>query len=123
MLSETYIERLADESPNDRNDRAIRTAAAWYASHLKTHANTPNVHLWTDDVGNALRATTDLGLNVWSTTKLVEAFKDTVPELSDIHALHDTTSYDKGPSEQYVEVPSLIQIFFDAQGDSTGCSI
>lgn len=32
---ETYIERRKDESANDRNDRAIRTAASWYDEHLK----------------------------------------------------------------------------------------
>lgn len=32
---ETYIERGKDESSNDRNDRAIRTAASWYSKHLK----------------------------------------------------------------------------------------
>ncbi|XP_068720951.1 exosome complex exonuclease RRP44-like isoform X1 [Montipora capricornis] len=32
---ETYIERGKDESPNDRNDRAIRVAASWYNKHLK----------------------------------------------------------------------------------------
>lgn len=32
---ETYIERRKEESSNDRNDRAIRTAASWYDEHLK----------------------------------------------------------------------------------------
>ena len=31
---ETYITAQAGESPNDRNDRAIRTAAAWYDARL-----------------------------------------------------------------------------------------
>ena len=30
----TYIDRLPGESPNDRNDRAIRVAAKWYVSHF-----------------------------------------------------------------------------------------
>lgn len=29
IYRETYIERRKDESANDRNDRAIRTAARW----------------------------------------------------------------------------------------------
>ena len=29
--AETYVERRPGESANDRNDRAIRRAAAWYA--------------------------------------------------------------------------------------------
>ena len=32
---DTYIEREAGESANDRNDRAIRTATRWYRDHLK----------------------------------------------------------------------------------------
>jgi exosome complex exonuclease DIS3/RRP44 len=31
---ETHIERTKGETPNDRNDRAIRVAAKWYQSHL-----------------------------------------------------------------------------------------
>ncbi|KAI9142132.1 exosome complex exonuclease RRP44 [Paraphysoderma sedebokerense] len=31
---ETYVERLKDESPNDRNDRAIRVTTKWYNEHL-----------------------------------------------------------------------------------------
>eukprot|EP00037_Helgoeca_nana_P036307 m.10789 g.10789 ORF g.10789 m.10789 type:complete len:1012 (+) comp7149_c0_seq1:34-3069(+) len=30
----TYIDKLEGESPNDRNDRAIRVAAKWYAEHV-----------------------------------------------------------------------------------------
>jgi hypothetical protein len=35
LYRETFIEKLKDESPNDRNDRAIRVAVKWYADHLK----------------------------------------------------------------------------------------
>ncbi|KAJ2531729.1 exosome catalytic subunit dis3, partial [Coemansia sp. RSA 1937] len=38
---ETFIERNADESPNDRNDRAIRTAVVWLTKHLKPLEITP----------------------------------------------------------------------------------
>ena len=31
----TYIDREPNESSNDRNDRAIRVATAWYEGHLK----------------------------------------------------------------------------------------
>ena len=31
----TYIDREPNESCNDRNDRAIRVATAWYEEHLK----------------------------------------------------------------------------------------
>ncbi|KAJ2719723.1 exosome catalytic subunit dis3 [Coemansia sp. Benny D115] len=32
---ETFVDRQAGESPNDRNDRAIRTATRWLQQHLK----------------------------------------------------------------------------------------
>ena len=34
---ETYVKQEAGESPNDRNDRAIRVAAAWYTARLPGH--------------------------------------------------------------------------------------
>ncbi|KAJ2790678.1 exosome catalytic subunit dis3, partial [Coemansia guatemalensis] len=38
---ETFIERTANESPNDRNDRAIRMAVKWLRSHLGPASITP----------------------------------------------------------------------------------
>ncbi|KAJ2124004.1 exosome catalytic subunit dis3 [Coemansia sp. RSA 720] len=38
---ETFIERNVDESPNDRNDRAIRTAVVWLTKHLAPLSITP----------------------------------------------------------------------------------
>ena len=34
---ETYIQQDPGESPNDRNDRALRVAAAWYTRRLPAH--------------------------------------------------------------------------------------
>ncbi|XP_071991431.1 exosome complex exonuclease RRP44 [Engystomops pustulosus] len=55
---ETYIEREQGESANDRNDRAIRTAAQWYAKHLKKSADIKNLEvlLITNDRGNKQKA-------------------------------------------------------------------
>ncbi|KAK5691180.1 exosome catalytic subunit dis3 [Elasticomyces elasticus] len=36
---ETYVQRDAAETINDRNDRAVRKACAWYAQHLQQAAN------------------------------------------------------------------------------------
>ena len=52
--SGTFIERQPSESPNDRNDRAIRKAAWWYSTHLP--ANAPPVILITNDQGNKQKA-------------------------------------------------------------------
>ncbi|KAJ3157031.1 exosome catalytic subunit dis3 [Geranomyces variabilis] len=53
---DTYVERRADESPNDRNDRAIRTAVAWYNMHLD---GKPQAVLITDDADNRRKADVD----------------------------------------------------------------
>lgn len=49
------MERGPGERPNDRNDRAIRKAAAWYASHLSANnigGQFPRIVLLTDDEKN-----------------------------------------------------------------------
>ncbi|XP_063824089.1 exosome complex exonuclease RRP44 [Ostrinia nubilalis] len=52
---DTYIERGPGEKQNDRNDRAIRKASSWYASHLSANnvgGNFPKIVLLTDDESN-----------------------------------------------------------------------
>lgn len=52
---DTYGERQPGESANDRNDRAIRIATAWYESHLKKSFENDTqlrVILLTDDKKN-----------------------------------------------------------------------
>lgn len=52
---DTYVERNQGEKPNDRNDRAIRRAASWYASHLSINSldgKFPQIVLLTDDEKN-----------------------------------------------------------------------
>lgn len=57
---DTYVTRLAGETPNDRNDRAIRVAAAWYQTHLQhLHIDSVNIVLLTDDTANRLKAETE----------------------------------------------------------------
>lgn len=51
----------AGESPNDRNDRAIRVAAKWYADRFPS----VKVLLLSNDVDNRRKAT-DLGLQTMS---------------------------------------------------------
>ncbi|CAG5119546.1 unnamed protein product, partial [Candidula unifasciata] len=46
----TYIERKPGESANDRNDRAVRKAVAWYVDHLKESGI--EVVLLTNDMEN-----------------------------------------------------------------------
>lgn len=63
--SETAIVRDEDESSNDRNDRAIRTATAWYAQHLslsyppirgQATPQLPPIVLLTEDAANREKA-------------------------------------------------------------------
>lgn len=49
----TKVERLADETINDRNDRAIRVTAKWYVEHLnRTTKNPPEILFLTNDRKN-----------------------------------------------------------------------
>ncbi|BFZ19682.1 hypothetical protein BsWGS_22722 [Bradybaena similaris] len=50
----TYIERKPKESANDRNDRAVRKAVAWYVDHLKD--TEIKVILLTNDMENKRQA-------------------------------------------------------------------
>ncbi|XP_075091255.1 exosome complex exonuclease RRP44 homolog A-like isoform X1 [Nicotiana tabacum] len=50
---DTYVEAMAGESPNDRNDRAIRVAAKWYHDHL---GSAVSVLLITNDRENKKKA-------------------------------------------------------------------
>lgn len=56
---DTYVERQPGESANDRNDRAIRVAVAWYENHLKQSAKDNGgirVVLLSDDKKNLEKA-------------------------------------------------------------------
>ncbi|KAJ6084030.1 Exosome complex exonuclease dis3 [Penicillium sp. IBT 16267x] len=60
---ETHVRREPDESINDRNDRAVRTVASWYAEHLrasskkgKKEKSVPAIVVITDDKENLRKA-------------------------------------------------------------------
>lgn len=55
----TAITGLEGETPNDRNDRAIRTAVKWYSGHLKQGPRSLQVLLLSDDAENVKRAQAD----------------------------------------------------------------
>ncbi|KAL3525159.1 hypothetical protein ACH5RR_013531 [Cinchona calisaya] len=50
---DTYVKEMAGETPNDRNDRAIRVATQWYQNHL---GNAVRVLLLTNDRENKRKA-------------------------------------------------------------------
>jgi hypothetical protein len=67
-VRETAIVRLPAETPNDRNDRGIRAATAWYNAHVaraRGGARAPQAVLLTDDAENR-RLAREAGLPVAS---------------------------------------------------------
>ncbi|KAL4433106.1 hypothetical protein ABPG77_006533 [Micractinium sp. CCAP 211/92] len=76
---ETYVKQEPGESPNDRNDRAIRVAAAWYTARLPAH----KVILLTDDADNRLKAA-ELGVEALSSAGYARLRAEDAPELQDL---------------------------------------
>lgn len=66
---DTYVKQMAGESPNDRNDRAIRVATQWYQSHLGAAAR---VLLITNDRENKRKATEE-GISAETVESYVKA--------------------------------------------------
>ncbi|KAG0260863.1 exosome catalytic subunit dis3 [Mortierella polycephala] len=95
---ETFIEKLKDETPNDRNDRAIRVATKWYAKHIQGLKPNVSMVMMTDDVANRAKATAD-GLQAVSVKWYIEALENT--ELLDM--ISDTKELDDGQQLLYVE--------------------
>ena len=95
---ECYVARLPAESPNDRNDRAIRVVCQWYRSHLAHATQAPQqpshqqqqveIILVTNDRENAERARSMSGVEhvkAMSVKSYVAHFlADAHPELLDI---------------------------------------
>ncbi|XP_010918352.1 exosome complex exonuclease RRP44 homolog A isoform X2 [Elaeis guineensis] len=85
---DTYVKEMVGESPNDRNDRAIRVAARWYQSHL---GGSIQVLLITNDKENKRKAIEE-GLSAETVESYVKSLGQ--PNLLDLVAL--PTSEDVG---------------------------
>ena len=82
---DTNVVRFADESPNDRNDRAIRQAAAYYTAHLRTHAlpgHADTTVIVSEDVENVHKARVE-GLEACSVREYITGFQN-AEQLSDL---------------------------------------
>ncbi|KAK4110511.1 RNB-domain-containing protein [Canariomyces notabilis] len=87
---ETHVARRDGESVNDRNDRAVRRAVAWYGEHLaRSGANkVPAVVMLTNDRDN-LRKAKQEGIHACSLADYVRQLKDSerlldmIPEMED----------------------------------------
>jgi len=84
FFRETYVERLPDETQNDRNDRAIRRVAHWYRRHIVG----PEVLLLTDDRACRARARAD-GLQALTARELVERMRAQFPDCGEKLALRE----------------------------------
>lgn len=78
---ETYVKQEPGETPNDRNDRAIRVAAAWYTARLPSH----KVILLTDDADSRRKAA-DLGVEALGSAAYARLRAGDAPELQDLVA-------------------------------------
>ncbi|KAK6203161.1 exoribonuclease required for 3 end formation of 5.8S rRNA [Scheffersomyces amazonensis] len=70
----TYINRLKNESINDRNDRAIRKVASWYNTHLNDNNNSHEnikIILLCNDKDNRLKANSE-GINALSLLEYID---------------------------------------------------
>ncbi|KAK4128190.1 RNB-domain-containing protein [Parathielavia appendiculata] len=74
---ETHVARQEGESVNDRNDRAVRKAVAWYGQHLaRTKAKTvPAVVMLSNDRDN-LRKAKQEGISACSLAEYVKQLRD-----------------------------------------------
>ncbi|KAF4471923.1 hypothetical protein FALBO_1165 [Fusarium albosuccineum] len=74
---ETFVHREANETVNDRNDRAVRLAVKWYGEHLaRTKAKKlPAVVMLSDDQDNLRKAKAD-GLHASSLRDYVSGLED-----------------------------------------------
>ncbi|PBK71312.1 RNB-domain-containing protein [Armillaria solidipes] len=74
---ETAIVREEGETPNDRNDRGIRKATAWYSTHISsTHRQKgPAVILLTEDAANRQKAEAE-GITSISVRRYVEGMSN-----------------------------------------------
>ncbi|KAI0791122.1 RNB-domain-containing protein [Abortiporus biennis] len=84
LCSDTAVVRNEDETPNDRNDRGIRKATAWYNTHIslshlpirdQPRQPIPVATLLTDDAANRKKAEQE-GFSCLSVRKYVEGMKN-----------------------------------------------
>ncbi|GAM19631.1 hypothetical protein SAMD00019534_028060, partial [Acytostelium subglobosum LB1] len=95
----TAIERESGETPNDRNDRAIRVATEWYRAHLSKYK--VKVNLVTNDKDNLKKAKA-LGLDGMTIQDLVMQMSEEHPSLVDkLSAPDDDEHTDSTDSKRF----------------------
>ncbi|EER45317.1 mitotic control protein dis3 [Histoplasma capsulatum H143] len=96
---ETHVRRGAEESINDRNDRAVRTAAKWYQEHLTQvvkrghkEQTAPAIVMITDDKDNLRKAERE-GVTAVSLSDYVSGLEDSdrlLDMINEAKAVHDS---------------------------------
>lgn len=89
-LRDTYIKQEPGETPNDRNDRAIRRAAEWYVQRLPTKP----ILLLTDDAANRAKALA-AGVEAMTCMQYARTRQEEVPELVDLVSAGIATAEDE----------------------------
>ncbi|XP_010270516.1 PREDICTED: exosome complex exonuclease RRP44 homolog A [Nelumbo nucifera] len=101
---DTYVKAMVGESPNDRNDRAIRVATQWYQNHL---GGSIRVLLITNDKENKRKATEE-GISAETVESYVKSLGQ--PNLLDL--LVHPTSEDVGMEEVEDLRPSKRKVIY-----------
>ncbi|KIY50234.1 RNB-domain-containing protein [Fistulina hepatica ATCC 64428] len=114
--SETAVVREQDETPNDRNDRGIRTAASWYNSHIavtrplvrgQAPPILPKVVLVTEDAANRQKAEKE-SIPCTSIRKYVEGTRDATQLLDLLTAFNEELEPTKASSARQAVYPEYI---------------
>ena len=91
----TYVERLPEESINDRNDRAIRKTCEWYARHLKDEGI--SIVLVTNDKLNRKAASMEQAENGFYCKSLLQ-YVELLPNADQVKELIPNVEYtEDGP--------------------------
>ncbi|KAA8532084.1 hypothetical protein F0562_006774 [Nyssa sinensis] len=104
---DTYVKAMVGESPNDRNDRAIRVATQWYQNHLGPLGGATQVLLITNDRENKRKATEE-GISAETVESYVKALGE--PGLLDL--LVQPPSEDVGMEEVEDLRPSKRKVIY-----------
>eukprot|EP00922_Rhytidocystis_sp_ex-Travisia-forbesii_P052893 GHVS01078443.1.p2 GENE.GHVS01078443.1~~GHVS01078443.1.p2 ORF type:complete len:397 (-),score=56.93 GHVS01078443.1:1996-3186(-) len=95
FFADTYVQRIPDETSNDRNDRAIRRAALWYQQHLQLLNAEAEVLLITNDEANKEISLSE-GVPAMTVEEYANSVRDRFPlageKLASIMAAADKTS-------------------------------
>ncbi|KAH8092215.1 RNB-domain-containing protein [Cristinia sonorae] len=114
--SETAVVREEGESPNDRNDRGIRKATAWYNTHISLarppvrNQSKPPVTtavLLTDDVANRQRAEAE-GIKAISVRRYIEGLKESNQLLDLLSAMGEDIEPTRAAAPRHALYPEYL---------------